>query len=471
MTLPAPETALEARRRGPRFLAALYAAVRNASVFEIDSATARDSFGKLFDELQEMWRQDSEAVVQTSGSFLILNGERLRVDLVGANVQRYLLSQMRSHQIGLIEFQLGLSVEEMGRFVFLLARCRHEGNDALDAIRVDMDAQGIHYVDIQAPVSPFGDVSQKGRAVGAYFRSVEVTQDAFDRVRRGQPVNLCSVKRVVQDMVETAAHNPFYLSCMASNLREYAGYECAHSANVSALSVCFGAQLAAPRSVLGDLGLAALVKEMGKLGIQQEILKANRPLTEEERREISRYPLHGIKALLRSPELTDSAICAIAVCFEQHLRESGGEMAAQVYGLPATLAGIIRIVDAYDALRTPRPFRPTPFTPAEVFQILLKDAGRKYDPVLLRRFMEFQGVFPTGTLVELNTGERAVVCAQAGTLEDLDRPVVRTIPTHRDEEPCYVDLAAPNERELTRITRMRTRPPSMEEMQEYVEML
>jgi len=91
---------------------------------------------------------------------------------------------------------------------------------------------------------------------------------------------------------------------------------------------------------------------------------------------MQRHPLEGVRALLRSPGITPATINSMTVAFEHHrgLQEEGYP-SARDYGEPTLFGRIVNIADCYDALRTPRPYRPRSLSPVETLQVMLQAGG------------------------------------------------------------------------------------------------
>jgi hypothetical protein len=88
---------------------------------------------------------------------------------------------------------------------------------------------------------------------------------------------------------------------------------------------------------------------------------------------------------------------------------------------------IVSIADVFDAVTTPRVYRDHNFTPYEALDFLARNSGSQFDPVLVKLFAEIMGLYPSGTLVRLTTGELGVVCEPPAAGAPLDRPRVRIL--------------------------------------------
>ena len=88
---------------------------------------------------------------------------------------------------------------------------------------------------------------------------------------------------------------------------------------------------------------------------------------------------------------------------------------------------IVMVADVFDAMSTPRVYRQNTLTPDKVLNFILQKSGELFDPLVAKAFIRAMGVYPTGTVVELNTREKAVVIRQNDKARFLHRPVVEIL--------------------------------------------
>jgi len=213
-------------------------------------------------------------------------------------------------------------------------------------------------------------------------------------------------KRVVQQMIGVAERNPRPFLWLV-NVKESEEHLYTHSANVCLLSILIGIRMGMKRLRTCDLGLAALFHDMGWMGLPPHLLGSDRKLTEEDRRLMSRHPIHGVNHLLRLGALNETLLRRMIVVFEHNIDANRYPRESWDPGLHL-FSRIVAIADAYDAMTTRRSFRPAR-TPDEAMREIADHAGTRYDADLVKVFQNVVGLFPLGTLVRLDTGEGGLV--------------------------------------------------------------
>nr|MDW8081430.1 HD-GYP domain-containing protein [Candidatus Calescibacterium sp.] len=268
-------------------------------------------------------------------------------------------------------------------------------------------------------------------------RIQRMLHDTVRRLRRGSGVSYQEILKVLEEVLEEILDNPttvFYLVQMQS--RNDLIFQ--HSVNVAILSLLTGKCLNLPKLQLRKLGLGALLHDLGKVRLPEELLLKERQLTEEEIKLIRMHPVWSKEMIQKNPEY-DFLASVIALQHHERLDGSG-----YPYGLSGEeihfLSRICACADVYDALTVDRPYRKR-FSYAEALEYLMGNASRLFDLQVVTTMVRHIAPYPVGETVRLTTGEIAVVIRLNEGLPI--RPVVRVI---RDpngqllEKPKDVDL-------------------------------
>lgn len=229
-------------------------------------------------------------------------------------------------------------------------------------------------------------------------------------------------ERVVDQLMNAFATD-MSLLVNFTNVKQSKSYLYRHSLNTAVLSINIAAALGYDRRRVGEVGLAALLKDIGMTMVPEKVLNAPRALSPAEFHYVRQHPAYSLYVLSRVPGLPH---IVRFIAYQHHERADGsgyprGRRKERIH----PYAQIVAVADAYDALTTDRPWRKA-YHPYRAMEILIREANRgKYDGDIVRGILRFQSLFPIGTLVRLNTGEVArVVHMNEG---DVDRPIIRVL--------------------------------------------
>jgi HD-GYP domain-containing protein (c-di-GMP phosphodiesterase class II) len=168
-------------------------------------------------------------------------------------------------------------------------------------------------------------------------------------------------------------------------LQSHDAYTVTHITNVAVLSMALATALGFSNSFVHEAGTSALLHDVGKLKVPPDVLSSPTKLTEAQLVLMKRHPEDGARMLMGAGRLPD---LAAIVAFEHHLQFDGGGYPTVPPGWRAHIASeITHVSDVYDALRSDRPYRKG-LAPDTVAQMMNADAGRVFDPYVLRVFFE-----------------------------------------------------------------------------------
>ncbi|MCX7781873.1 MAG: HD-GYP domain-containing protein, partial [Negativicutes bacterium] len=239
----------------------------------------------------------------------------------------------------------------------------------------------------------------------ARMEAVTTAKSLMDHVKLGKNIDAGRAKKTTNMLIDELCRNHGTLMNFV-DMRTRADYLYGHAVNVCILSVMTGISLGYDELRLRDLGIGALLHDVGKLEVSQAVLNKNGRLSPAEVEEIKKHPWFGFEILRKNPDISlMSAHCAL----QHHERFDGSGYPRGLKGKDiAEYAHIIAIADVYDALTADNTNRPA--VPVyEALAIILKASGTYFDAELVAKFAENIAVYPIGSVVRLNTNEIGVV--------------------------------------------------------------
>lgn len=241
-----------------------------------------------------------------------------------------------------------------------------------------------------------------------YEQSQIATRDIFESVANEQNLDLTAVSEILDSMVESIGRTPDALLWLAK-LKKTDDYAYNHALNVSITLMAFGNFLALSKKQIKELGLAGLLQDVGKVKISADILLKEGKLTREEYEHAKKHVDESLKILETTPDIPNTTIFLVA---QHHERIDGSGYPFQLKGNQISLVSQISgLIDTYCALTTHKSYaRGVVHQQAldEIHQL----SGKQFSAELIDQLVQFMGMYPVSSLIELNTGEVAVVIQQ-----------------------------------------------------------
>lgn len=263
---------------------------------------------------------------------------------------------------------------------------------------------------------------RRERARRTYACVLGSVREVAEKIAAGRRAGIGRVLRVTQSLVDLMmADEPLFMAL--STIRVHDDYTYAHSVNVGVLAMCLGRRLGLSRRSLERLGVCGLLHDLGKVEVPRAILNKSGKLTDHEFEVMKRHSVDSVRLIVRLQASRDRKARLVMPPFEHHLRYDLSGYPQTRRKAPLTLFGrILTIVDVYDAVTSPRVYRRTVFRPDQALGMMMEDAGRTFDPALLKVFINLLGVYPVGTLLELGDGTLALVSRASGPDRNPARP-------------------------------------------------
>lgn len=190
------------------------------------------------------------------------------------------------------------------------------------------------------------------------------------------------------------------------DIRSMDNYMYSHSVNVAVISLTIGITFQMPKKKLEALCIGALIHDIGKSFLPKRLSDIEAELTADEKEMIKQHPRLGYKYLSSTYNINS---LSKMIVLQHHERPDGK-------GYPdrlnkdniVDLSYIVSIADAYDNLSTDLPEKRAMF-PSDVLEYLMSNAGSMFDYNIVNIFCRIVIPYPQGTIVEISTGERALV--------------------------------------------------------------
>lgn len=249
---------------------------------------------------------------------------------------------------------------------------------------------------------------ESGPARVAYSNSRTMMRDVLSAVKIGRTLDAERIKIAVTAMTESVLRNPDAL-LLLSQLRKKGEYNESHALDVSIYMITFGRFLQLEPEQIEFLGYLGLLQDVGKVRLPQELLEKHGRLSVEEFK-LAKLHLNYSVEILRATSGLPGDLPRIAAL--HHERQDGSGYPRKLRGSEIGMLGsIAAIVDTFDAMTVRRPHA-DPVSPSAAISMLYKWRGVFFDAYLVEQFIRCIGIFPVGSLVELNAGETGVVIAQ-----------------------------------------------------------
>ncbi|MEG6584061.1 HD-GYP domain-containing protein [Dendrosporobacter sp. 1207_IL3150] len=250
--------------------------------------------------------------------------------------------------------------------------------------------------------------------------AVASVKELFEKVRLGQNIDLNQIRKTVDLLVSELSKNKGMVNFI--DMRTVDDYLYSHSVNVCVLSIMAGISIGYDKECLNELGVGALLHDIGKLGVSPELLAKNGRFSQQEEDEIKEHPLIGFNILDKNPKISSLS----AQCVMQHHERINGS------GYPKGCKGdeinryaqIVGIADVYDALVSGSCYRRATSV-YEAIALIKKASGTCFNNELVQVFTDNIAVYPIGSVVRLSNKQIGVVVDVSR--ESKTKPVLRIL--------------------------------------------
>jgi len=456
-----------ARRRwlmeiGRRLIPQFWGMTRTLGIYASDNETPHRALEHLASTLREAHEHDEAVAMIALGDSAFLNGSRLRMDSASHRLVSKLSAFLDKRDLGGVSFLKGFRDDKLMEFMIALRACGNS-EDPRSELEQACAVAGVTEIMLISPqrqrdkaVDEDDPALIKLDALEAYVRAMYSLHGRGDdegdgaRLRRQQ----VAVRRLM--VIGERDENTFL---QLGALRGVGDPVLDHTINTTVLALALGRRIGLARKHMIALGVAAMNHNIGEALPAENDLAAF--MTREELAE--QHPILGMRYLLEARGRDARMLQRAVVAAEHHRHFDGADGFPDLPLLrPHLYSRIIAVCDAYDAMlgggaehdRMP---------PDQAIKRLTRGSGVQFDPVLTALFVGMFGRYPPGSLVELDSGDLAIVVQHGDGPEGQTRPRVLRIRDALGKEvaPSLLDLGerVPGKRRY-RASVVRTRDPA-----------
>lgn len=258
------------------------------------------------------------------------------------------------------------------------------------------------------------------KAKKLFKQSKKIQQQIFLDVQENRAINLAPIIEVTQHIITAIFKNPDALVCVI-NIRDKNEYLLEHSVSVSVLMTVFARFLKIDRDITHQLAIGAFLHDVGKIKVPEHILNKVEKLTDQEFHIIKEHVNHSVEIIKAIPDISPLSLEVAAL---HHERSDGSGYPQQLkQDNISNYGAMIAICDIFDALTAESCYKKN-YSPIKAFNILRRLAvDGKLMPRLVDLFIKCLGVYPVGSIVELNSHRLAIV--ESRNQDDPINPKVR----------------------------------------------
>jgi HD-GYP domain-containing protein (c-di-GMP phosphodiesterase class II) len=286
---------------------------------------------------------------------------------------------LKSCGVGHVKFLKGLTIGELQQMVDSLAR---RDTTVRSSEHLRFGQIELKYRQGSAGSDRFGPEVARLLA-GTCSEELARIMDVYEDVSKDRKLRVVGLSEIVNEFIDIFSNCADPLLTLVP-LRTMDEYTFTHSLNVCLLNLGQATALGIEGPMLHDIGLSALLHDIGKLFVPIEVLNKAGRLENEEWDMLKEHPLRGAEYLVKSPGVPRMAILS---AYEHHMRfDQRGYPSVRKDWQQSLCSHITALSDTYDALRTNRPYR-SPMPVDEVLDNIVQLKGTQFHPVLVENFV------------------------------------------------------------------------------------
>ncbi len=380
---------------------------------------------ELINHLMKLEKSLSLRVIRDG---IFINKKRLKIGVDSYIGFKFVLEQLKKKRLGEITIHTVPDEDTLKEFVYQMMSLTDGDKDNArkldDALaRLGIETFAFEPLEIFEEDEFFAQTDPKEAGKKLFFETIGIIKGVVTGIKKDQFINARKLKRMVQGAINLMVKDESILLGLTT-IKNYDEYTFNHCVNVAIYSLAMGRRLGLSKKLLGELGITALLHDIGKAKIPKEIINKPDKLDDDEWRLMREHPMMGVEMMLKIKQLGEMSPKMVIGVFEHHVNYDFTGYPRLIRKKDLTLFGkIIKIADCYDAMTTPRVYRSKTFRPEQALAVMVRDKNG-FDPILLKLFISIVGIYPIGSLVLLDTNQMGVVYETNPDPQYINRPKV-----------------------------------------------
>ncbi|RPJ10667.1 MAG: HD domain-containing protein, partial [Deltaproteobacteria bacterium] len=357
-------------RTGNNLVTKFHVLMRISQIYDSKNVALRQFTQESLQVINALIEKEGHLSLKVVKNDLYLNEQRLRYSVEGFTSFKYLITQWRKRLSGEVVFTTAIHEDVLKDFIYLFMNLPEGGEDNASRFNDELIRRGISGFEVNPLETPEGEEEgtsfrredHREVAKKVFFETVGTIKEVITHIKGKQQADVRKLKRLAQKAVHLVMEDESILLGLTT-IKNYDEYTFNHSVNVSIYSLAMGRRLGFSRKILTELGITALLHDIGKSKIPRETLNKPGPLNDQEWNLMKRHSLMGAEIVLNLKQLGEINPRMVIGIFDHHLKNDTSGYPKLFRRKKAGLFGqIIQIADAYDAMTTPRVYKKVPYT-------------------------------------------------------------------------------------------------------------
>jgi HD-GYP domain-containing protein (c-di-GMP phosphodiesterase class II) len=362
------------------FIRHLLSATANAALYGMAHPQVLKLSAQAFASICIMLESRPEVTILVVENELVIDGRPQDLSMF---LNRF-TQILKSRRVSSLKLQSGITKSEVDSLIGGLSRQQDESTqEALSSAHISLGTVDLRVTGSSGEANSSGSSKSMLKLPDMPKEEMSRFMEIYEAVHKKQKLKINGVIDVVSGFIDIFRQEGKPLLALAA-LQNADQYTFTHSTNVCVLNLAQAMALGIEGQLLNDIGVAAMLHDIGKLFIPEEILTKTDTLTADEFEIMKQHPVKGARHLLETPGVPRLAVIA---AYEHHLKFnlSGYPMVSSDWQ-QNLCSHMTMISDFYDALRTERPYRGT-MPQQEISEMMEEMIGTELHPALTRNFL------------------------------------------------------------------------------------